>query len=216
MAIVNGYSTLALVKAAVGIENADTTDDTALENSTEAASRQIDAHCGKGRKFWQDATVVARYYYGCGSIVYVDDISTATGLLVEVDQGDDGTYETSLTINTDFILHPFNAAAEWPIRPFTRIQLLNGALSHFTPLSSGRPNVKVTAKYGWPAVPDAVERACVMQARSIFKAPDAMFGSFSVGIDGQARSIPALDPTTRALLEDFVRYEEVDDGTTHD
>jgi hypothetical protein len=209
VAIVNGYTDLTAIKAAVGIS--DTTDDTALELAIEAASRQIDAHCGKGRKFWQDATVVARKYYACGNTVYVDDVSTVTGLIVVVDQDDDGTFETTL-IDTDFIVEPINAAAEFPIRAFTRIRLLDAALSTFSWNSSGRSNVKVTAKFGWPAVPDAVERACVMQARSIFKAPDAMFGSFALGIDGASRTIPALDPTARALLEDFVRYDEVNDG----
>jgi hypothetical protein len=42
MAIVNGYCTLAQVKAALRIT--DTTDDTLIENSVEAASRLIDGH----------------------------------------------------------------------------------------------------------------------------------------------------------------------------
>jgi hypothetical protein len=210
VAIVNGYCTLTPLKAAIGI--ADTTDDTPLEDAVEAASRQIDGYCGKGRKFWQDSTVVARYYYGCGNVVYVDDISTATGLLVKVDQDDDGTFETSLTINTDFKLHPLNAAAEWPVRPWTRILLLNNTLTSFTPLTSGRANVEVTAKFGWSAIPDAVERATVLQARSIFKAPDTTFGVFAAGLDGQARQIPRMDPSAAALLEDFIRYDPVDDG----
>jgi hypothetical protein len=210
VAIVNGYCTLTPLKAAIGI--ADTTDDTPLEDAVEAASRQIDGYCGKGRKFWQDSTVVARYYYGCGNVVYVDDISTATGLLVKVDQDDDGTFETSLTINTDFKLHPLNAAAEWPVRPWTRIRLLNNTLTGFVSLASGRPNVEVTAKFGSAVIPDAVERACVLQSRSIFKAPDTTFGVFAAGLDGQARTIPRMDPSAAALLEDFIRYDPVDDG----
>jgi hypothetical protein len=210
VAITNGYCTLTPLKAAIGI--ADTTDDSPLEDAVEAASRQIDGYCGHGRKFWQDSTVVARYYFGCGNVLYVDDISTVTGLVVKVDQGDDGTFETTLTIDTDFKVHPLNAAAEWPVRPWTRIVLLNNTLSSFVPLSSGRANVEVTAKFGWSAVPDAVERATVLQARSIFKAPDTTFGVFAAGLDGQARQIPRMDPSAAALLEDFIRYDEVNDG----
>jgi hypothetical protein len=210
MTALNAYASSAAVKDAIGIT--DTNEDPNIEVARGAASRQIDGFCGRGRKFWQDSSVVARYYFGCGNVLYVDDISTATGLIVKVDQGDDGTFETTLTIDTDFKLHPLNAAAEYPVRPWTRIVLLNNTLSSFVPLSSGRANVEVTAKFGWSAIPDAVERATVLQARSIFKAPDTTFGVFAAGLDGQARNIPALDPVARALLEDFVRWQQVDDG----
>ena len=211
MAITNGYTTLAALKLAVGIN--DTTDDTDLEAAVESGSRHIDDWCGRGRKFWQDATVVARYYYPSQpTVLFVDDISTTTGLVVKVDQDDDGTYETTLTINTDFVVEPVNAAAEYPVRPYTRIRLLSsGQLSEWPFPSSGRASVEVTAKYGWPAVPRNVERACLMQARSVFKAPDTTFGTFALSLDGPVRNIPALHPTARALLEGFERFDPVDD-----
>ena len=59
MAIVNGYCTLSGLKSFVGI--GDGNDDTLLEDSVEAASRQIDAFCG--RVFYADAGVSARKYY---------------------------------------------------------------------------------------------------------------------------------------------------------
>ena len=211
MTITNGYSDLTSLKAAIGIS--DTTDDTVLEAAVEAASRQIDAFVGKGRKFWQDGTVVARYYYPmCSHECWTDDISTATGLVVKLDNDGDGTFETTLTINTDFITWPRNAAAEYPVRPWQAIRLLTGSSALFAQTVNNLPTVEVTAKFGWAAVPRAVERACVMQARAIFKAPDTTFGVFAAGLDGQARNIPALDPVARALLEDFVRWDQVDDG----
>ena len=210
MAVTNGYSTAAAVKAALGIN--DTSDDEGIEAAVEAASRQIDAHCGKGRKFWQDASVVARKYNPTmATVVTVADISTLTGLLVKVDTSDDGTFDTSLTIATDFQVEPVNAAAEYPVEPWTCIRLLDGALSSFTRLASGRPSVEVTAKFGWSAVPDAVERATAIQARSIWKAQDTTFGSFALSLDGQPQRVPALDPMARAQLEPFIRYDEVDD-----
>lgn len=215
MTIQNGYTDLTSLKAAIGIGvlAADTTDDTALEASVEASSRQIDAHCGPGRKFWQDGTVVARYYCPCDPYVLsTDDISTTTGLTVKIDNDGDGVFETTLTINVDFIVEPRNAAAEYPVQPYTAIRLLTGATTTFYQSATHRPVVEVTAKFGWSAVPRAVERACVMQARAIFKAPDTTFGVFAAGIDGQARNIPSLDPVTRALLEPFIRYTDVDDA----
>ncbi len=209
MAIVNGYVTLADLKATMSIN--DTTDDTVMEDAIEAASRQIDAYCGRGRKFWQDAGVVARKYYPTQSRrVIVDDISTLTGLLVAVDTSDDGTFDVSLTINTDFIVEPVNAAAEYPVQPWTSILLINGTLTQFLQLASGRPSVEVTAKYGWSAIPSGIARACLVQSRNIFKSQDATFGAFQLSIDGQIRSVPQMDPVARAQLEPFVRYDEVD------
>jgi hypothetical protein len=211
MAITNGYATLAALKAALDIT--DNADNPGLEAAVEAASRQIDAHCGRGRKFWQDSTVVARKYTPTlAKRVITADISTLTGLLVKVDTSDNGTFDTSLTISTDFQVEPVNAAAEFPVQPWTSIRLLDGTLSSFTLLSSGRPVVEVTAKFGWATVPDAVERATVIQARSIFKSQDTTFGSFALSLDGQPLRVPALDPMARAQLEPFVRYDEVDDA----
>ena len=210
MAIVNGYCLLADYKTAVGIS--DTTDDTDIEQAIETASRQIDGIVGRGRKFWQDSTVVARTYYPSESNrVWVDDISTLTGLIVKVDQDDNGTFETTLTINTDFIVEPVNAAAEYPVRPYESIRLLNNALSSFPCLSSGRPSVQVTAKFGWSAVPDAIERACINQAKTVFKGVDAQNDTVLVSAEGFAVRLPAVSTMTRVTLEQFVRYSEVDD-----
>lgn len=213
MAITNGYCSLADLKNAIGIS--DTTDDDDLEDAVEAASRDIDDYCGKGRKFWQDASVVERSYYPSqASRLVVDDISTATGLLVDVDTDDDGSFSTSLTINTDFVLEPVNAAAEFPVRPWTSIRLLGGTLSSWSRLSSGRPYVRVTAKFGWSAVPEQVRRACILQAKTLFKAPDTTFGTFTAGIDGQPQRVPRMDPIAAGRLERYVRFDEVDDGGT--
>ena len=104
------YCTAEELKTELGIE--DTDDDTELSIAITAASRQIDAHCG--RKFSQDTSVVAREFYA-ESPLEVDlleqptegpqvEISTLTGLIVKTDEGDDGTFGTTLTINTDFLV----------------------------------------------------------------------------------------------------------------
>jgi len=212
MALLNRYCTPEALKAALGMAAADLVDQDVIESAIEAASRQIDNHCGNGRKFWQDATVVARSYYPSNStMLFVDDISTLTGLVVKVDTSDNGTFDTTLTINTDFLVQPINAAAEYPAQAWTSIRLLDGALSGW-PRPANRPTVQVTAKFGWPSVPDAVERACVFQAKNVYKAPDQMFGSFQLAEEGSPMRIPTMDPLARGLLETFIRYDEVDDG----
>jgi len=124
MAITNGYCTLDELKPELRIPVLlDTTDDTRLEVAIAAASRQIDAHCG--RFFWRDATVHTREFYAneyrrCE----VDDISTVTGLIVQVDDDDDGVFETTLTQSTDFILRPLNAFDRNPVWPYDEIVLV--------------------------------------------------------------------------------------------
>jgi hypothetical protein len=212
--IANGYVTLAELKTAIGIPTTDTKDDSELEMAIETASRQIDAHCGRGRKFWQDGAAVTRTFYPCElSRAWIDDLATTTSLVVKVDQNDDGTFETTLALNTDFILEPVNAAADG--RAWESLRLLSSASVSFVPLSSGRPLLQIAAKWGYAATaPTAIKRATILQARSVFKAAQMSSSTVQLTFDGQQIHIPALDSGARLALEPFVRYSEVDDGRT--
>ena len=205
MTITNGYSTRVLLKAELNIPTADTDDDTRIDAAVNGASRQIDAFCG--RKFWQDATVVDRQFFAddlyelCGF-----DISTTTGLVVKIDNDDSGTYETTLTIDTDFIVAPVNAADEYPVWPYTSLKILTTG-SYLWPLqTSGRPGVQITAKFGWPAVPDVVAQACLIQAKNLFKATSGTFSGYQLSEGaGIALRIPGMDYVAAALLDEFRR-----------
>jgi hypothetical protein len=205
MAITNGYSTLALLKAELGIPTGTTDKDSRCEVAVEAASRQIDAHCG--RRFWQDATVVAREFFADSSTeVTVEgfdgDISTVTGLIVKADDDNDGTFETTFTITTHFVLLPANAADNSPVWPYTTIRLVDGS-SWFPVRYSGRPGVQVTAKFGWPAVPTDVGKACLIQAVQLFKSSDAVFGGLSFGDGGFMRVRGEMNPMAAGLLAPY-------------
>jgi hypothetical protein len=206
MAITNGYADLDQFKAQMRIPINDLTDDQRAEGSIAAASRQIDAHTG--RRFWQDSEVKVREFIADNSrLCFVDDISTTTGLIVRVDDDDDGTFETTLTITTNYILAPLNAADEVPVRPFSELILVdsNGAVS-FPRHGSGRPGVQVTARFGWPAVPDDVVKACLVQAGLLFKADDASLGAIQFADAGVAlRMQNRLHPVAEALLEPYCK-----------
>lgn len=206
MAVVNGYAELDRLKAQMRIPINDTDDDDRMELSIAAASRQIDAHCG--RRFWQDSTVVDRQFYADNSrICHIDDVSTLTGLIVKVDDDDDGTFETTLTITTNFILRPLNAADMVPVHPWNELVLVdsNGAVS-FPVHGTGRPGVQVTARFGWPAVPDDVTKACLVQAGLLFKADDASLGAIQFADAGVAlRMQNRLHPVAEALLEPYCK-----------
>lgn len=201
MTLTNAYATMADLKAELNIGQADTSYDVKLEKALNSASRQIDRHCG--RRFWQDPATVQREYYADSPYdVQTDDISTTTGLVVRVDTGDDGTYATTLTITTQFILLPRNADHDG--LPWNSIRLVDADTTTFPIWTSGRPSVRVTAKFGFATVPDDVNKACLIQATQLFKASDAVFGglSFDAGI---LRVRETLNPMAAALVEYYVK-----------
>ena len=202
MAITNGYCTVDDLRSLTRIS--DTVDLVLHELVISAASRMIDRHCG--RRFWQDGSVVAREYHPDDtSTVPTDDISTATGLLVKTDTADDGTFATSLTITTDFLTYPLNAADEVPVRPLTEIRIASGSTYYF-PTGARRPSVQITAKFGWPAIPDEVKLATVFQSQMLLAAKDAK-GGIMQGVAGDfpTRVSRFLHPQAELLLADFVR-----------
>lgn len=198
MTVTNGYTDLPTLSAFINVDDSDL--DLQLEAAINVASRQIDAHCG--RRFWQDSVVVNRQYRADDRyILHVDDISTLTGLIVAIDDDDDGTFETTLTINTDFIVAPYNAGDEVPVRPYDALELVD---NYTWPTSYRRPGVQVTAQFGWPVVPDAVKQACLIQAKNIYKASVGSIAGYQVaGDSGIVVRSPNLDFMAMALLEDF-------------
>lgn len=202
MAITNGYATLDEMKLELGLPVSNTTHDDNLELAVNAASRQIDGYCG--RRFWQDGTVGTREYWA-DSYTYCcvpEGISTTTGLVVKIDQDGDGTYETTLTLSTDFILTPPNALDNTPAWPYTEILLVNNYT--FPLLYNGRPGVQVTAKFGFPAVPDDVSKACRLLAHDAFKGKDAAFGVAGINDTGLLR-VSGMRADARALLAPYKR-----------
>jgi hypothetical protein len=196
--VANDYCTLAQVKAELKIS--DAADDSLLNIAISAASQQIDGYCG--RRFWQDPAVVVRDYHPESPVVCeVDDISTATGLIVAIDLLGYGVYDTTLTLNTDFILEPKNAAAAVPAWPYEELHIVPFGQNYFP--HTMRPGVRVTAKYGWPAVPDGVTKACLIQAIDLYKAKDAVFGIAGSNDYGQLRVSSGMNRLATALLGSY-------------
>lgn len=166
------------------------------------ASRAVEAMCD--RVFTADTSASARYFdpeswYCCP----VDDISSSSGLIVATDDNADGTYSTTWTVNTDFFLEPVNsrsgAIGGWP---YTELTALSTKQFNRT-VWNRRPLVKVTAKWGWPAVPDAVVQATTIAAARLFKMKDAPDGF--IGLDGWGPVRVKENPEVRALLSPFMK-----------
>lgn len=194
MAITNGYCTLTEVKAALRIS--DTVDDTLLENAVEAASRRIDGECS--RRFYQDGSATARTYAATRhDLIIVDDISTTSGLIVKIDDDADGTFETTLTSGTDFQLEPVNALTQ--AKPVTMLRALD---TGWPVAANGRTLIQITARWGWPAVPDAIREATVLLAARQFRRLDSPLGVAGFG-DLGAIVVRRIDPDVAAMIAPY-------------
>jgi len=190
----NLYSTVASLKTRLGIS--DATDDTTLGLVLSGVCRAIDGHCGQS--FYKDAAASIRYYTAIDShTVFIDPIVSVTTLAT--DGGYDRTYATTWAA-TDYDLMPTNVASR--DRPYTWIETAPDGTYNFPTRSLG---VKLTAVYGWPAVPAQVAEAALLWAERIFKRKDAPFGITSFVEAGEMRLLKEIDPDVQTLLMPFRR-----------
>lgn len=198
------------LKEILGIATADTTDDNRLTMAADAATQMIQAYCN--RHFVQQATVSARTYVASTPfLVEVDDISTATGLIVKTDEDADGVFETTWA-STDYQLEPLNGKLGGQNWPYTRIRAIK---SREFPFDYGQALVQVTARWGWANpdaiadyVPHPVEQAAQIQGVSVFKSAEAPLGIAGFGDIGIMRLRQAMHPVAMALLAPY-RKEQV-------
>jgi len=181
--ITNGYITLANLKTYLKID--DSVDDVILEKIIESASRSIDRIAN--RRFYLDSTATARTYRPIGNLrVQVDDIGTTTGLVVKTDPNATGVYQTTFVLNQDYIVEPTNAAALG--RPYTTITIV-GPTAFSLPVNYW-PQVEVTAKWGWPTVPDDVTEATYILSADLYKRRDSVGGVLGLSELGAIRMSP--------------------------
>jgi hypothetical protein len=194
MAIVNGYATLAELKARMGVPLADTADDSIMEAVIEAASRMIDKFCN--RFFFQTAAGQVRYFSPASAVlVFVDDVTAVTA--VATDRNLNRTWSNVIS-SSDYELGPLNnAVSSWP---FTEIRMKPLAGESF---DLGLEMVKVTGTYGFSAIPDAVNEACLLASARYFKRKDAAFGVAGGGEVGQVVALRAVDPDVGVLLAPY-------------
>lgn len=191
------YASLAEFKSAIGIGTADTTDDTALQSVLDATDALIDLYTDRKQGFGT-ATETRYYTAGDWSYVLTDDIVSVSQL--QTDDNGDGTYETTWTSGTDYVLAPRNAALDgWP---YTEIDTSTAAPKAF-PVAVYL-GVKVTGVFGWPSVPTAVKQAAIIQAGAVWSSRTSPFGVIgSQELGGILRQARALHPEAQVLLDGF-------------
>lgn len=183
MAVGDPYATLGELKGYLKLTGSATYDDL-LTQALESASDEIERHCN--RQFNKDTAPSARVYVpDTYHLVQVDDFHTTTDLVVEVDGSGDGVFEQAIT---DYELFPLNGVVEGqPGWPFYRIRPLNGALFYCSFPYSRKATVRVTAQWGWAAVPPPVKQACLILAAENFQLKDAPFGVVGTDTFGEVR-----------------------------
>jgi hypothetical protein len=189
------YATRDELKQQLAIETDDDTRDALLDKALKAASRGIDR--ATGRRFWLDDTAKTRTYrlagrVSCeadGDVLLVDDIGDTASMVVETGSG------SSFAAFTGYETTPDNAITDgWPVTGLLRV---NGSWGTST------ARVRVTAKFGWPTVPDDIAEACLIQASRLFKrkdSPEGVMGSSEWGVVRLSRR----DPDVWNLIEPYL------------
>jgi len=189
------YATLSEFKAAVGIT--DTTDDAALQSVLDATDTLIDLYCDRKTGF---GTATETRYYTAEDYEYVltDDLVSVTTL--QTDDDANGTYETTWTAGTDYVLAPRNAALDG--FPYTEIDTSVTWPRNFP--KDVYLGVKVVGVFGFPAVPAAVKQAEIIQAGAVWNSRTAPFGVIgSADLGGILRMSRALHPEAALILEPY-------------
>lgn len=178
MAITNGYTTLVLLKAYLGITSSDTDDDALIEDCVERASRVIDSYTR--RKFY--GTTETRKYDGVGphldgTLMFVDaDLISVTTLT-----NGDATEISS----DDYVLVPSN------VTPKYGIKLKSDAGISWTYSGSYDEAISVAGSWGHNATgshPDDIGQACIRLSAMFYRQKDttAPIDQVSVSATGVA------------------------------
>lgn len=201
MAITNGYTTLAVLKSAMRIPSADTTDDALLEMAIESASRQIDGYCE--RVFYSTAGQTRVYRPTDSFVTEIDDLVSLTTLKTS---SDGKTFDTTWQ-SSDYQLEPLNGIAGGITSPATQIRAIGDyvfPLWTSNNVNSGEATVQVTGTFGWSAVPTAIKQATILLAQRQYKRYDSPLGVAGFGDVGVIR-VSRIDPDVVAMIAPFRR-----------
>lgn len=189
------YFPLAELKDRLKITDSDR--DARLARNLAAASRSIDKTCG--RRFYLDPAPVARILNPRSRTVLDEDgwhlltadIGDVAGLVVQT-----GRTPAWSDITTQVEAEPTDALEQ--LQPVTSLLRIGGVWP-----SGGGQRVQVTARWGWPAVPDEVREATALLANRLFKrtdSPEGVLGSSEWGVVRLSRK----DPDAYGLIENLV------------
>lgn len=180
------------------IELQDRTTDNAakadvLQGALDAATGAVNSYCG--RTFDLAGSASARVFKVTRKDrVRIDDIGSLTDLVVKT--GTPGSYTSTLTVDTQYWLEPLNSLDHG--RPYE--YAWSRDLFTVAPYAT----VQVTARWGWPSVPDEVAQATLLLAQRLYTRKDSPTGVAGFGDYGVVR-VTASDADVARLLDPYAK-----------
>ena len=208
MTIINGYASLAELRAKLAFGATNTASDTQLEQLIEASSRWIERYTG--RRFYGAAET--RYYTAeDGHEILVDDLTSVS--VLKTDDNGDGTFETTWASTAYNLKYGDNYNAALDSKPYTQIEVSEiGTLTFPTAIRKG---VMVAGTFGYVSstastsgCPDPIHDAALLLAERIYKRKDAPLGIAGPAALGQQPvriTSMSADPDIRDLLDPYRR-----------
>ena len=185
------YTDLATVRSYLGIPSSDSSQTAAINAAIAASDKEIDQITGRTFVVPSGATAKTFIPYDEYTL-YVDDVAQLPGLVVKEDTTLDGTYDTTLTITTDYVVNGNSA----PYRVIKRVDGDTWPRDRY-----GRPTVEVTAFYGYGmAVPDQIKQCSLVIAARLYQRRSSPLGFQAGSVDVGFVRISRTDPEVIALL----------------
>lgn len=196
MSISAAYATAVEYRAAT--DKTDPGQDAEITFDLLAISRYID---GEMRRFFSaDATPVIRIYVPKESttILSVNDMA-ATPTQIRVDANNNGQFQRTLAAS-DYELLPRNTDKLPEPWPFTQVVLTPwSTVSAFT---AGQ-RIEITARYGWPAVPEAIKRATIHLTAILRLETPRATKRITEGLGDTVETSPQAQGIIRKLTEQY-------------
>lgn len=179
--------------------------DADIERAANDACRAVDDVCG--RRFWldDDAEQVRYVRPTSRSLFVIPDLVELT----EIVAADANGAYTDPWDASGFSLEPLNAAADG--KPYEWIRTLGVRYSWPGWRLAGGPGswplVRITGRFGWPAVPGPIVTASLIYAsRLLLRRRNAPFGIVTVGTDdAAAMRLARTDPDVGPLLKPYIK-----------
>lgn len=186
-----------------------------LDAQLKAVSHFVDTQSRRKDGFNQSTSVETRVFDGNGKAAvwlksqegYID-IATSTGLIVKVDLNGDYAYTGSnetLTLDTHFWLIPDNAGSGADPKPWGGLELIpTNTVATVWPQQ--RRAIQVTAKFGFPEVPEAIKELTINLTRMLRDVNETgMLLQYQAGGDGTVQVTQQMDRLTRDILRAYAR-----------
>lgn len=194
MAIVNGYVTRDNVQQALGLGTATLVPDSEeIDQVITSVSRAIDDYCG--RFFYSVAGTVT---FTADNYLFLPIVDFSAVTSIKTDEDNDGTPEITLAANTDFRLATNKTVPGWP---FTGIQITSFG-THTLPRGVTE-GVEVIGTRGWPAIPEPVKAAALLQCSRIHARRQSPYGVAGSPEGGIVRLLSRLDPDVELMLRPY-------------